>query len=100
MHRSKHSLFERLEMMKTVKEIEARRESVDARLPIANLFPSVMQYAHEASMRTEEEERLAALSKELFKEKAAASIKMSHRPLSHISNVSELPKYGLLPLLT
>ena len=70
----KLSLFERLEMMNTVKEIEARRESVDAWLPIANPFPSVMQYAQEALVRREEEERLAALSKELKRKKAAALI--------------------------
>jgi hypothetical protein len=75
MHRDL-SLFDRLEMTNTVKEIEARRKSVDARLPIANLFPSVMQYAHEASMQREEEEKLAALSKELLRKKDVAHQRM------------------------
>ena len=66
------SLFDRLEMINLVKEIESRRESVDASLPIVNLFPSVMQYAEQAIIRREEEERLAALSKEVIKKKTAA----------------------------
>ena len=75
MHRDL-SLFDRLEMKNTVKEIEARRKSVDARLPIVNLSPSVMQYAHEAAMQREEEEKLAALSKELLRKKDVAHQRM------------------------
>ena len=57
------SLFARLEMMNTVREIEIRRELVDARLSSVPLFPSVMQYEQEASIRRRNEDLLVASSR-------------------------------------
>ena len=86
MHRK--SLFDRLETMNTVKEIEARRESVDASLRTVSLFPSVLQYADEAMIRRAEEERLASSAKEAMKKKAAATEVVKPKEEDHQRMVS------------
>ena len=114
MHRSpRKSLFDKLETMSLVREIEARRKWVEDRLVSVDLHPPLMHYASEGLGTRADEERLAAkreaeckagkeerpaVVESMVEEKKGtvdeekdhtiASLNLSHRPASHTSNVS------------
>ena len=71
--RPRKSLFDKLETMNLVREIESRRGLLEGRIRSANLHPSPMQYAEEMGKRADEE-RLAV--KREFKQKANENVEL------------------------
>ena len=91
MHQSpRKSLFEKLETMNLVREIDARREWIDDRLlSVPNVHPSLMHYTSEGLGKRADGERSASkkmLEKSDGHNRASIVSNSPHR--SQVSNVS------------